>query len=82
MEDQRTVTSVESVTEGWKERTVSKHVMNIKTQAANIDSLLLDADRPLVAVADRDGHIYIHDYSTPNYSEISNFSLTRTITKG
>lgn len=59
-----------------KDMTLSRHVINVKTGAENISCLLLDATCDRVAVTDREGTVFIHDYSTPESPEISSFHLS------
>ena len=62
--------------EDLRDLTLSRHVINVKTSAENISALLLDATRDLVAVADRDGMLFIHDYGDPQHPEISSFPIS------
>lgn len=55
--------------------TLSRNVLNIRTNAENVSNILLDAYRDLIAVSDREGRIFVHDYGQQQSPEISSFRL-------
>ena len=67
--------SKEAVNEGIRNMTLDRYVLNIRTNAENVGCLLLDANRDLIAITDREGYLSIYDYGKPSNPEISKFML-------
>lgn len=51
-------------------------VIHVKCQAENIGTVLMDSSRDLIAISDREGKIFIHDYDQDSYPEISCFQMS------
>jgi len=69
--------SIERIeTEALKSLMLSRSVINVRTQAENIGSLLFDAQRDCIAISDREGFVFIHNFEDPKCPEISSIPLT------